>query len=57
VENGAVMLFGTVSSYHQKQIVQIDVMKLDLVERVENLCEVEPVMTRQIVAGAETRPF
>jgi osmotically-inducible protein OsmY len=46
VENGAVILFGTLSSYHLKQIVQTDVMNLELVERVENHCEVEPVASQ-----------
>ena len=41
VEHGVVMLFGTVFSYYQKQIVQTVVRKLELVERVENYCEVE----------------
>ena len=45
VENGAVMLFGTLSSYYLKQIIQTAVMKLELVEQVENHCEVESPTT------------
>lgn len=41
VEDGVVLLFGTVSSYHLKQIVQVEVMKLELVARVENHCKVD----------------
>ena len=46
VEDGVVVLFGTLSSYHLKQVVQTDVMNLELVERVENHCEVEPVASQ-----------
>lgn len=41
VENGVVMLFGTLSSYYMKQVAQTVVMTSELVERVENCCEVE----------------
>jgi osmotically-inducible protein OsmY len=54
VENGAVMLFGTVSSYYVKQVVQSVVMKLELVERVENLCEVERVASPSIAASGDS---
>jgi hypothetical protein len=35
------VLYGTVPSYHAKQVAQIVVMKLELAFRVENRCEVE----------------
>jgi hypothetical protein len=34
-------LYGTVPSYHAKQVAQIIVMKLELALRVDNRCEVE----------------
>ena len=40
VEDGVVMLFGTVPSYYMKQIAQTVVMKLEVVMQVENHCEV-----------------
>ena len=46
VEDGVVMLFGTLGSFHLKQVVQTEVMKLDLVARVENHCRVESVPLR-----------
>jgi osmotically-inducible protein OsmY len=41
VEDGVLALYGTVPSYHAKQIAQIVVMKLELALQVENRCEVE----------------
>ena len=41
VEDGVVVLFGTVTSYYMKQIAQTVVMNLELVIRVENQCEVQ----------------
>ncbi len=41
VQDGVVMLFGTVPSYYMKQIAQTVVTKLEMVMRVENHCEVE----------------
>jgi len=40
VKDGVVTLFGTVPSYHMKQVAQSVVMKLHRVLRVENHCEV-----------------
>ena len=40
VEDGVVMLFGTLPSYYMKQIAQTVVMNLEMVMRVENHCEV-----------------
>jgi osmotically-inducible protein OsmY len=41
VEDGVVVLYGTVPSYHAKQIAQMVAMKLEMALRVENRCEVE----------------
>jgi osmotically-inducible protein OsmY len=41
VEDGVLALYGTVPSYHAKQIAQLVAMKLELALRVENRCEVE----------------
>jgi osmotically-inducible protein OsmY len=46
VEDGVVTLFGTVSSYHMKQVAQTVVMKLELALRVENHCEVAQTPAR-----------
>ena len=40
VEDGVVMMFGTVPSFYMKQTAQTLVMKLEVVIRVENHCEV-----------------
>ena len=41
VEDGVVVLYGTVPSYHAKQVAQMVVMKLERALRIENRCEVE----------------
>jgi hypothetical protein len=41
VEDDVVVLYGTVPSYHAKQLAQMVVIKLELAFRVENRCEVE----------------
>jgi osmotically-inducible protein OsmY len=40
VKDGVVVLFGTVPSYHMKQVAQTIIMNLALELQVENRCEV-----------------
>jgi hypothetical protein len=40
VRDGVVVLFGTLPSYHMKQVAQTVIMNLELELRVENRCEV-----------------